>query len=161
MARRRETQRRFRAARLSYSALFEEDNAGPELRKGQAGGCISALENLHLNLVALAGDGFCRRFHGLAGRFLLASHFCPPFPLRVRDRAACLLAENSVGFDVGGGWGRGGLPGWSRLARPGENRARLSQSLDFFIKGIQYLMVQGWSFRAGGGTKTMTLLGRG
>jgi hypothetical protein len=137
MARRRETQRRFCAARLSYSALFEEDNAGPELRKGQAGGCISALENLHLNSVALAGDGFCRRFHGLAGRFLLASHFRPPFPLRVRYRTACLLAENSAGLSAGG------LPGWSRLARPGEDRARFSQPCDLFVKGIQYLIVQG------------------
>src|ERR1700722_7369394 len=137
MARRRETQRRFRAARLSYSALFEEDNAGPELRKGQACGCISTLGNLLRNSVALAGDGFGRRFHGLAGRFLLASHFRPPFPLRVRDRTACLLAENSAGLSAGG------LPGWSPPARPGGGRGRFSQPCDLFVKGIQYLIVQG------------------
>jgi hypothetical protein len=41
-----------RAKRLSYFALFEEDNAGLELRKGQACGCISARENMHLIKVA-------------------------------------------------------------------------------------------------------------
>jgi hypothetical protein len=48
MARRHETHGRFRAARLSYFALFEEDNAGPDLPKGEACECISALENMHL-----------------------------------------------------------------------------------------------------------------
>jgi hypothetical protein len=154
MAKRCETHGAVSRACVFLFLLSEEDNAGLDLRKGQAGRCISSSRIWHSTRVPLAG-GFVLRCRSRAGGLLLASHFCPPFPLRVRDRTACLRAENTARFGIGGCGGRspGRLAGGFCLAALGEDRARLSQCRNFFIDGIQYLIVQGGSFRAWGALK--------
>ena len=157
MAKRHETHGRFCAARLSYFALFEEDNAGPDLRKGRAGGCISALENLHLievrSKVRSAGDGFCCRFHGWAGRPLLAFHFCPSFPLRVRDRTACFRAELAARFLLAVvGVMADFLAGLAWLPSVRSARACLSLSISS-SRAFTIWSFKDGPFRAGGGHK--------
>ena len=94
MARRRETQRHFRAARPSYFALFEEDTAGPYLRKGQVCGCISALENMHLiKIIQLATDSATVSTAGPAG-------FFPLLTFAHRFRCASAIARRAFSLKI-------------------------------------------------------------
>lgn len=89
---------------------------------------------------ALAGEGFF--FTGGGGGLLLAFYFGPASALRIGDGATSFGAELAawlVGGNVGGVA--------ARLAGPGENGADLAKLRDFFINGLQNLVVQGRSFR--------------
>jgi hypothetical protein len=93
-----------------------------------------------LSTCFLAGDGFF--FAGGGGGFFLALYLGPASTLRIGDGATGFGAELAAWF-VGGNLGGGA----ARLISTCEDGADLAEFRDFFINGLQNLVVQGCSFR--------------